>query len=108
MRDLDAGTHVALCAAAPGAARRCRALASRAGVDIKREYLALPSAAAPGYLIETAPSTIDLLIETVLVTPPGTRLAPALDAGYRIVRRAKPRRLIEAMAPGRIVVGRRL
>lgn len=107
LRQLPAGSDVALCAAAPGATRRCRALASRAGLQISREYLALPSASAPGYLVQDAPAPVDLLVETVLVTPPGSRLSALFDAGFRIVRRLKPHRLIRILAPGRVVVGRR-
>ncbi len=106
-RELPPGTPVVLSASAPGAIRRCRAFASGAGIELQREYLALPSASAPGYLVEDAPASIEVLVGSVLATPPGTPFSSAVDAGLGIVRALRPWRLIRAVAPGRVAVGRR-
>lgn len=101
------GTPVVVSSAGPRAGARCRRFASAAGVEVDREYLALPSAARPGYLVEDAPGPVDVLLRSVLVTPPGTRFPVAVDLGLAIVRALAPRRLIRALAPGRVAVGRR-
>jgi hypothetical protein len=103
---LPAGTPVVLTASAPGAIRRCCSFASDAGVVLEREYLALPSAAAPAYLVEDAPASVAVFLESVLIAPPGVPFVAAFELGLRIVRALKPWRLVRAAAPGRIVVGR--
>jgi hypothetical protein len=107
VRDLPADTPVVLFAAAPAAASRCRRFASRTGVQLEREYLAFPSAAAPGCLVEDAPGTIRVFIRTVLIAPPRTALAPIIDLAFRLIRGLGSWRLIRTLAPGRVVVGRR-
>lgn len=107
VRALPAGTPVVLSASAPGAIRRCRSFATASGVELEREYLALPSAAAPAYLVEDAPEPVEVLVESVLAAPPGTPFPRAVDAGLRLVRALHPWRLIRVLAPGRLAVGRR-
>jgi hypothetical protein len=106
VRDLPAGTPVVLAASGPGAARRCRTFAARTALTPEREYLAVPSAAAPAYLIEDAPEPVRVFLATVLVTPPGVPLAGAVDLALRLTRALSPVRLIRAFAPGRVVVAR--
>jgi hypothetical protein len=110
IRALAAGTPIVLCASAPAAIARCRAFASKAGVELEREYLAFPSAAAPGYLVEDAPAPVRVFVQTVLVTPPRTRtaLSTPIGVGLSVLRALNPWRLIRAIAPGRVVVGRRV
>jgi hypothetical protein len=107
VRELPLGTPVVLLASAPGASWRCRAFASRAGLELERGYLAFPSAAAPGYLVEDAPATIRAFIDAFLVAPPVARLSMAVDAGVALVRALSPWRAVRALAPGRVVVGKR-
>ena len=107
VRDLPAGSPVVVSASAPGAGRRCRAFAARAGVELERQYLALPSAAAPAYLVEDAPAPVEVLVKTVLAAPPGTRLSTPIGAALSVVRALSPWRLMRVLAPGRLVVGRR-
>ena len=105
---LPAGTPVVLFASAPGAIRRCRSFASKAGIRLDREYLAFPSAAAPGYLVEDQAAPIRAFVKSVLVAPPRSPLSTAIEAGLGLVRGLSPRRLARRLAPGRVVVGRRL
>ena len=108
IRDLPRGTAVVLGAASPGAVGRCQSVAARAGVKVDREYLAFPSAEAPAYLVEDASATVRLFIRTVLVAPPGTRMLAPLEAAFAVLRALAPWRLMRFVAPGRVVVGRRL
>jgi hypothetical protein len=107
IRCLPAGTPVVLCASAPGALGRCRRFASGAGLELERQYLAFPSADAPAYLVEDAPAPVSLFVETVLAAPPRTRFSLPIGAGLGLLRRG-PWRLFRAVAPGRVVVSRRL
>jgi hypothetical protein len=108
VRELPGGTAVVLAAAAPGATRRCSAFASRTRVEVQREYLAFPSAAGPAYLVEDAPATVRLFVRTVLVAPPGSTWAAPLEACFSALRALGTWRLVRLVAPGRVIVGRRM
>ena len=108
VRSLPPGSAVVLFAAAPGAIRRCRSFAAEAGITVESEYLALPSATTPAYLVEDAPASVRVFVRTVLVAPPDSALATVIDAGLVLVRALNPWRLIRTVAPGRVVVGRRV
>jgi hypothetical protein len=103
---LPAGTPVVLCAAGAFARRRCRRFAHDVGIEVRREYLALPSAAAPAYLIDDAPQPIRVFIEHALVAPPGVRVSLSADLGVAFLRSFTPTRFLRLVAPGRVVVGR--
>lgn len=106
VRELPAGTPVVLSAPGPGAARRCHSFAVRTDLVLEREYLAVPSASAPAYLVEDARESVGIFLATVLVTPPGAPLPGAVDFVLGVVRALSPLRLIRTFAPGRVVVGR--
>jgi hypothetical protein len=107
VRELPVGTPIVVLASAPGAVRRSRAFAARAGVQRERAYLAFPSAAAPGVLVEDAPATVRAFVDAFLVAPPRPVLAKAIDAGLGLLRAVSPCWLVRALAPGRVVIGRR-
>ena len=107
IRELEPGSPVVLSASAPGAARRCRAFASAAGLDLEREYLAFPAAAAPAYLVEDARATVRLFIANFILAPPGRRFSLPINIGLDVLRFLKPWRLVRLFAPGRVVVARR-
>jgi hypothetical protein len=94
-------------ASAPGAAGRCRAFASAAGVELEREYLAFPSAAAPAYLVEDAPAALRLFVENILVAPPRVPFSRAVEGALSLLRRSRSWRTVRTLAPGRVAVGRR-
>lgn len=106
VRALPAGTAIVLHAPAPGAIRRCNAFAAQAGITAEREFLAFPSAAAPGCLVEDARPAIVVFARSVLVAPPGAALVGAIEAVLGVLRVIRPWRTLRALAPGRIVVGR--
>ncbi len=68
---LAAGSPVVVCSPPPFARYRCRRFASAAGIDIDREYLALPRPGAPAYLVEDAPAATAYFVRSILVPPPG-------------------------------------
>lgn len=107
IRHLPSGSAVALFASAPGAIRRCRRFAAAADVELEGEYLAFPSATTPAYLVEDDPAPVRLFVETVLVAPPRAAFAKPFAAALWLLRAFGPWRLIRALAPGRVVVGRR-
>jgi hypothetical protein len=107
IHELASGTRVVITASAPGAAGRCRAFASEAGLELEREYLAFPTAGAPAYLVQDAPAPVQLFISNVLVAPPRSRLSLPIEIGLGLLRRLRSWRLVRLLAPGRVVVGRR-
>lgn len=108
VRGLPSGAPVVLRASAPAATARCRRFAAQTGLHVEREYLAFPSAGAPAYLVEDAPASVDAFVERILVTPPRMPFSSAVDVCLSILRVIGPRLLIRAVAPGRVVVGRRV
>jgi hypothetical protein len=108
VRDLPSGTPVVLFGSAPGAGRRCRRFASKTGIELKREYLAFPSAQAPAYLVEDAPASVKTFVKTVLVVPPRAHLPAPAQAALTLLRRLSPWRPMRMIAPGKVVVGKRI
>ena len=106
-RELPAGTPVVFSSPAPVAAGRCRAFASAAGIEVEREYLAFPTAAAPAYLVEDLPAPVRLFIANALVVPPRSRFSLVMEIGVTVLRGLRSWRLVRTLAPGRVVVGRR-
>lgn len=104
---LASGSPVILCSPPPFARRRCRRFASAAGVDIQREYLAVPTAAAPAYLVEDAPVAIAYFLRSILVPPPRTIWAAPFRLCLSAVSKlANPGSIVRVLAP-RLVVGTR-
>jgi len=104
---LRPGVPVVLRASGPAATTRCRRFAAASGIEVEREYLAFPSAAAPAYLVEDAPAPIREFVRSVLVTPPGAPFSTAIEACLGILRVLKAWLLIRAFAPGGVIIGRR-
>ncbi len=103
---LPSGTPVVLAAAAPGAARRCRRVAAAANLRLERSYLAFPRVTEPAYLVEDAAPAIRLFLRSMLAAPPSARLSLPLSAGVTLLRVVASSRLVRALAPGRVTVGR--
>jgi hypothetical protein len=108
LRALQPGATVVLEASGPLAARRCRLVARRSGIELCREYAALPSARAPAYLVEDAPASAALFVRSLLAPPPRSRLATPVSAALWAMRRMRdPSGILRTLAPGRVTVGRR-
>jgi hypothetical protein len=105
---LAPGSPVVVSISAPWAAARCRRFASKVGIDIHREYVALPTARTPAYLVEDAPASAAAFVQYVLVVPPRAVLSGPIDAALTLIRRLHdPSRALRMLAPSRIVVGAR-
>ena len=107
LRDLTPGTVVVLRATGPFARRRCRSVAAAARLELEREYLAFPSAAEPAFLVEDASAPIGVFVRSLLVAPPRTAASLPLEGAFGVMRGLNLWRLVRALAPGRVVVGRR-
>jgi len=108
LRALPAGTPVVLLLPAPASLHRSRAVAREAAIQLEREYMAFPSARAPAYLVEDAAASSGYFVRTALVTPPRIRFPNVVGAATKLARTACRWRLLRHVAPGRIVVGRRV
>lgn len=98
-------TPLALCASGPLARRRVRRAAARAGVALEREYLALPSAGSPAFLVEDRSVAVDYFRARILTPPPGTGAGLA-ELAVRTLRLI-PRPALSGLAPGWVAIGRR-
>jgi hypothetical protein len=107
LRALPEGAPVVVGARAPLANRRSRKLAASGGIRIEVEYLALPSAEAPVFLVEDDRSSISYFLRVLLVAPPAGRLTPIVAALVALARSAQPWRVTRILSPGRVLVGRR-
>jgi len=104
---LAAGRQVIVCSPAPFARRRCRRFASAAGVDLQREYLALPTPGAPAYLVEDSPAATAYFLRSIVVPPPGRIwTAPIRICLSAIARLPNPGLVAGSVAP-RMMVGTR-
>jgi len=108
VRELAAGTPVVLTAAAPRARARCTSFAAETGVGVEREYLAFPTAAAPAFLVEDSRASANFFVRAILVAPPRTLLSVPIEVGLVVLRALNPWRIVRLLAPGRLVVGRRV
>lgn len=106
---LPAGAPVVLRADSLGAKARCRRLLSSARVRIEREYIALPSSQAPGYLVQDSPAGLGYFFHSVVSIPAGSSLAGSiLRAGLVVFALMGGDAILGGLAPGRVVVGRRI
>ncbi len=107
LRDLPAGTSVVLCSTAFGSRWRCRRFARDAGLEVLREYVAIPSAGPPTCYVEETPLALRYFFTQVSALPGGgAAISALLAAAKKAARFVFPSALIGALAPTRIVVGR--
>jgi hypothetical protein len=92
-----------------GSSSAIRALAGAAGVRIAREFIALPSATSPAYLVEDDALPLALLCTAFLSVPPGlVRLAGPAGGLLRVGALAGRSRLVRLALRSRIAVGTRV
>lgn len=106
VRALPVGSAVMLRDGVLASRWRCRRFALRAGVQLQRQYVALPSARSPAFLVEDGRRPLGYFCSAVLSVPPGVTLlaAPAglLARAAAWLARAG---LVGVIAPGRVAVG---
>lgn len=107
MRRLPAGTAFCLVLDAPGSRRRLRRLARRAGLEVDRELLVLPSTSTPVVVLDDSAAPVAHLWQHVATVPPGvTRGWLLATVALRLLRRM-PWQWTGALVPGRVVIARK-
>lgn len=101
------GTPVVLLTDTPFSRRRLRRLARRAGVCIDRELIAVPSTAASLVLVDDDESAVRHFWTSVATVPPGLTRSSAPATLLLLLVRVLPWGLTGAVAPGRVLIGRR-
>ncbi|MGW5194877.1 hypothetical protein ACWEOO_36875 [Kribbella sp. NPDC004138] len=90
----------------PRSRRRLRRTARELGVVVEREFVVLPTLDRPMVVIDDVEEAIRHFWTAVATVPPGLAFAVPASALLGLARRA-PWRWTGALAPARVVVGRR-
>jgi hypothetical protein len=107
MRALPAGATFVVCCTAAASAWRCRRFASDAGIEVLREYVAIPSAGSPTCYVEDTPVALRHFLLQVLALPRGGAVISALLRAVKAISAVVfPWAFIGAVAPSRVVLGR--
>lgn len=107
LRAVGAGSQVALALDGPLARRRLRRLARRCGVRVDRELVAVPSTTRPVAVFDDEESAVRHFWTAVVTVPPGVAgPAPLLTVALWLARRM-PWTWTGALAPTRVIIGRR-
>jgi hypothetical protein len=107
VRALPGGAGVVLTSAALGARRRFRGFARDAGVELLREYVAIPSLDPPTCYVEDSPSALRYFLTQLVTLPRGGAVKmAALAAIQNATRYFFPAGLIGSAAPARMALGR--
>ena len=107
VRNLPPGAHVVLwCTALGSSRRRCRRFAREAGIQILREYVAIPSADSPTCYVEDSRAALSYFFTELLTLPKGgATLSAPLQAVKLVARTFFPATLVGSVAPVRLVLG---
>jgi aminoglycoside phosphotransferase len=107
LRTLPAGATIVLRCVALGSRWRCRRFARDAGVELVREYVAVPSIDPPTCYVEDSPSALRYFFRQLLTLPRGgAALSFALEAIKWIAGLSVPAGMAGSLAPIRIALGR--
>jgi len=103
-----AGTDVVLVDSGPASTWRCRRYAARAGLHIRRSYLAFPSVRQALYVVEDDWCSVAWFWARYLTVPPGrSRLQVPLTLVLWTVRAPFLQRLLASVVGQRVILGRR-
>lgn len=91
----------------PFSRRRLRRLAAELGVVLEREFVVLPAVERPLVVIDDTREAVRHFWAAVATVPPGLALTAVPAAVALRLARLAPWRWTGAVAPGRVVVGRR-
>lgn len=106
MQTLPAGTTVVLCSSGWGSRGRSRRFAREGGIQVLREYVAIPSVQMPTCYVEDAPQTLRYFFSQLLALPRGGALVSAMFGVAKRASRLLPYRWLGAAAPVRLTLGR--
>jgi hypothetical protein len=105
LRKLPWGTVVVIAVDQPFSRWRLGHLTRRAGITVDRELIVLPSAAHPVVVVDDVEPAVRHFLTSVATVPPGVTWAPA--AIMISLASTMPWHWLGALAPGRVIVGRR-
>ena len=103
---LSADGPVVLVDQRPGSRRRLRRTARKLGVTLEREFVVLPTLGRPMVVVDDVEEAVRHFWTAVATVPPGLAFAVPASALLALARRT-PWRWTGALAPARVVVGRR-
>jgi hypothetical protein len=106
LSELSADGPVVLLDQRPHSRRRLRRTARELGVVLEREFVVLPTLDRPMVVIDDVEEAIKHFWTAVATVPPGLAFAVPASALLALARLA-PWRWTGALAPARVVVGRR-
>ncbi|MDQ6898883.1 MAG: hypothetical protein M3072_05145 [Candidatus Dormibacteraeota bacterium] len=108
LRQAPVGTEVVFVDSGPVSNWRCRLFAARAGLRIRRTYLAFPSVRNALYVVDDDWCSVAWFWTRYLTAPPGrSHLQAPLTVALWVVRTPFVQRLITSVVAQRVVVGRR-
>ena len=91
----------------PFSRRRLRRLARGLGVVVEREFVVLPSLGRPMVVIDDVEEAVRHFWTAVATVPPGLAFTALPASALLGLARIAPWRWTGAVAPGRVVIGRR-
>lgn len=101
-----AGAEVVLHDNRPGARRRLRRRARLLQLDLRSEYLVLPTWRSAAFVIEDDPDILQWFWRSVATIPPGFQAAaPFVEGLVRVGGTRWAQRMAGGVAPGRVAVG---
>ncbi|HMJ40078.1 MAG TPA: phosphotransferase [Verrucomicrobiae bacterium] len=103
---LPPGANVILSCAALGSRGRSRRLAREAGIELLREYVAIPSIDPPTCYVEDTSALRYLFTQLLTLPRGGGALSASLEAIKRVAHSFFPADLVGSLAPIRITLGR--
>jgi hypothetical protein len=91
----------------PFSRRRLRRLAAELGIVLEREFVVLPTVERPLMVIDDTKEAVRFFWTAVATVPPGLALTAVPASALLGIARRAPWRWTGALAPGRVVIGRR-
>ena len=91
----------------PFSRRRLRRVARELGVLVEREFVVLPSVGRPMVIMDDTKEAVRHFWNAVATVPPGLALTALPASALLGLARLAPWRWTGAVAPGRVVIGRR-
>ena len=107
LRQVPRGRQVALAIDRPLARTRLRRLARNCDVVVERELIVVPTTAHPVATVDDEESAVRHFWHSVVAVPPGIARTAPIATVVLAVARSLPWSWTGAVAPGRVVIGRR-
>jgi hypothetical protein len=107
LRRVPTGRQVAIAVDRPMARALLRRLARQCDLVVERELIVVPTTTDPIAVVDDEESAVQHFWRSVVAVPPGAaRTAPLIALGLEVAR-SLPWSWTGAVAPGRVVIGRR-